>query len=279
MNYSPQYWQSVSYHVYPETNENATTSAEEEFLNGVLAHGTTEYFSSYIQPLIGTSTPVFISEYNSDPYATMAFESYLYNAIFMAEFMARMSTVPQVRAVGASVLYLGNIFNQGIIRAVDDYETYLIDQVEANNQYCTDTSTNPNTQFSFYYSTSALALEIANLAINNSNATWPTTLTGGPTVPITGYDGNPVPAVFAQGYQGTDGTHYVLITNKSSSSVQVALQVNGSLLEETLTVSYISNASDTAQNTATAQTTVQIVNNTSPNPITVGPYSVTRVQW
>jgi hypothetical protein len=170
-------------------------------------------------------------------------------------------------------------FNQGIIRAVDDYESYLIGNVNSNPNYCTDTSTNPNTQFSFYYSTNALGLEIANLAINNSNATWPTTLTGGPTVPIQGYDGNPVPALFAQGYQGTDGTHYVLITNKSGSPVPVAIEVNGSLLEESVTVSYISDASDTAANTATNQSNVQIVNNTSANPITVGPYSVTRVQW
>jgi len=170
-------------------------------------------------------------------------------------------------------------FNQGIIRAVDDYESYLIGNVNSNPNYCTDTSTNPNTQFSFYYSTNALGLEIANLAINNSNATWPTTLTGGPTVPIQGYDGNPVPAVFAQGYQGTDGTHYVLITNKSGSPVPVAIEVNGSLLEESVTVSYISDASDTAANTATNQSNVQIVTATSANPITVGPYSVTRVQW
>jgi hypothetical protein len=98
-------------------------------------------------------------------------------------------------------------------------------------------------------------------------------------VPILGYDGNPVPAVFAQGYQGTDGTHYLLITNKSASSVPMAIEVDGNLLQSTVTVSYISNASDTAQNTATNQTNVQIVSTTSPNPITLGPYSVTRVQW
>jgi hypothetical protein len=277
--YSPIYWQSVSYHVYPILDATISTTDEEQTLNGILAHGTTEYFSSYIQPLIGTSMPVFISELSSDGYATLAFESYIYNAIFMAEYIARMSVVPQVKAIGASELYLGNTFNQGIIRAVDDYESYLIAEVKKNPNYCTDTATNPETQFSFYYSTNALALEIANLAINNSNATWATTLTGGPTVPIEGYDGNPVPAVFAQGYQGANGTHYVLITNKSGSAVPVAIQVNGSLLEETVTVSYISSASDTAENTASNQNNVQIVTTTSANPITVGPYSVTRVQW
>jgi len=277
--YGSPYWQTVTYHVYPILDESITTVNEEQTLNGFLAHGTTEYFDSYIQPLIGTTTPVFISEVNSDGYATMAFESYLYNAVFLAEFLTRMSTVPQVKAVGVTELYLGNSFNQGVIRAVNDHETYLIEQVAKNPSFCTDTSTNPLTPFSFYYSTNALALEIANLAINFSSGTWPTTLTGGPTVPIQGYDGNPVPAIFAQGYQGIDGTHYVLITNKSGSSVPVAIQVNGSLLEQSVTVSYISNASDTAQNTAASQDSVQIVTTASANPITVGPYSVTRVEW
>src|ERR1022692_1315235 len=276
--YSPQYWQGASFHVYPIFSSTISTSDEEKTLNGVLAHGTTDWYNSYIQPLIGQNTPVFISEVNSGS-STMAFNPYIYNGIFLAEFVARMSTIPQVKATGIATLFLGNSFTQGIIRAVNDYQSYLQAQIKANPNYSTDTSTNPNTQYSFYYSTNALALEVTNLAVNGSNATWPTTVTGGPTVPILGYDGNPVPAVFAQGYQGTDGTHYLLITNKSASSVPMAIEVDGNLLQSTVTVSYISNASDTAQNTATGQTNVQIVTTTSPNPITIGPYSVTRVQW
>jgi len=277
--YTPVYWQGVSFHVYPISNSSMTTTDEEMTLNGVLAHGTTEWYSSYIEPLIGTSMPIYFTEMNSDGFATMPFETSIYNGIYLAEWIARMSTVPQIKAVGVTELYLGNSFDQGILRAVDDYEAYLQAQYRANPNVCLNTATDPNTQFSFYYSTSALALEIANTAINSSNATWPTTLTGGPTVPILGYDGNPVPAVFAQGYQGSNGTHYVLITNKSNASVPVAIEVNGTLLEETVTVSYISNSSDLAENTATDQNNVQIVTTSSPNPITVGPYSVTRVQW
>ncbi len=104
--YSPQYWNSVSFHVYPITDSTIDTTDEEETLNGILAHGTTEYFSSYVQPLIGTSTPVFISELNSGT-ATMAFESYIYNAVFLAEYVARMTTIPQVKAVGVSEPVLG----------------------------------------------------------------------------------------------------------------------------------------------------------------------------
>ena len=276
--YSPRYWGAVSDHIYPITDTTQTTQQEEESLNGILAHGTNEYLTSYLLPLIGVDTPLFITELNNGP-GSIPFQAYLYNGIYMAEYIARMSAVPNVKGVGATALYLGNSFDYGLIRAVDDFQDYLIAQVQADPTYSTDTATNPNTQFQFYFSAPALALEVLNLAINNSAGIFPTAVTGSPTVPIIGYDGQPIPAVFAQAYQGTDGTNYVVITNKSGSSVPMAIIVNGGMLAAPMTVSYVSNASDIAQNTATEQTNVQIVNTTSPNPITLGPYSVTRVQW
>src|ERR1035438_4004293 len=158
--YSPQYWQGVSFHVYPITNTSISTSDEEQTLNGILAYGSTDFFLSYVQPLIGQTMPVFFTEVNSGP-STMPFEQYIYNAIFCAEFTARMSVIPQVRAIGISTLYFGNSATHGLIRAVNDYETYLLEQIQANPNYSTDTSTNPNTQFSFYYSPTALAMGIA----------------------------------------------------------------------------------------------------------------------
>ncbi|HUE21278.1 MAG TPA: putative Ig domain-containing protein, partial [Bryobacteraceae bacterium] len=276
--YTPKYWGAVSDHYYPIINTSLTNTQEEETLNGLLVYGTSEYVNSYLLPLIGANTPLFITEFNQGS-GTIPFQAYLYNGVFLAEFTARMSTVPNVQGVGATALYLGNSYNEGMIRAVDDFQTYLLEQLAANPNYSTDTATNPNTQFSFYYSAPGLAIEVLNLAVNNSTGIWPTTVTGSPTVPILGYDGNPVPAVFAQGYVGENGVHYLVVTNKSGSAVPVGLEVNGSLLESTVTVSYVSNSDPTAQNTATDQNNVQIVNNTSPNPITVGPYSVTRIQW
>lgn len=276
--YSPQYWNGVSLHVYPLGSTTLGTPQIEQTLNGILAHGTTEYFSSYIQPLIGASMPVFITELNSGS-SDLAFESYLYNGVFLAEYVARMSAIPQVKAVGVSELYLGNSYNQGMIRAVNDFEQYLLAQIQKNPNYSTDTASNPATQFVFYYSTGALAMEIANQAINGSSGAWSTAVYGSPTVPILGYDGNPIPAVYAQGYAGAAGTHYLLVTNKSASSIPIAIEAEGNFFQTNLQVSYISNASDTAQNTASAQNTVQIVNTTSPNPVTLGPFSVTRIQW
>ena len=277
--YSPHYWQGAVFHNYPITDTSISVTDEEQTLNGILAYGTTDYYTTYIQPIIGTGTPVFFTEMNSDGHGILAFESYIYNAIYLSEWTARMSTIPQVKAVGIADLFLGNEYNEGTIRAVNDFQTYLIDQVLANPNFSTNTATDPNTQYQFYYSTVALAMEIVNQAINGSDGTWATTVNGGPTVPIQGFNGQPIPAIYAQGYQGTDGTHYVLIFNKSASSVQIALEADGTLLETTLAETYISSPSDSAQNTATNQAAVQIQTGTSSNPLTIGPYSVTRVQW
>jgi hypothetical protein len=277
--YSPRYWQGVSMHIYPVTDATLTTAEEEQTLNGILAHGTNEYFNSYVIPLTGANTPLFLTELNSDTFGTLAFENYIYSGIFLAEYIARVSTVPNMQAVGVNSLFLGNDSNFGMIRAVNDFQSYLIAQVRENPSYSTDTSTNPNTQFRFYNSANALALQILNAAINSSNGTWVTTVTGGPTVPILGYDSQPIPALFAQGYQGTDGTHYMIVTNKSNVAAAIGIEVNGVLGPASETGAYLSSTSATTENTANDQTALQVVNTTFRNPMRVGPYSVTRVEW
>lgn len=277
--YSPKYWKGALTHVYPVRQKSITAADEEKTLNGILAHGTTEYINSYLAPAAGIDTPIYISEMNSDAFGSMSFESYLYNGIFLAEYVARMSTSPYVKAVAVQALYLGNNYNQGILRAVDDFENYLLTKVTVNPAFSTNTATDRNTQFQFYPSANALCLTVLNMAVNNSNAIWPTAVNGGPTVPISGYDGKPIPAVFAQAYQGTDGTRYLLVTNKSSAAIEMAVEVDGSLLQQTLKVSYVSDASDIAENTASNQSRLQIVDTSSANPVTIGPYSVTRIEW
>jgi alpha-L-arabinofuranosidase len=158
-------------------------------------------------------------------------------------------------------------------------ENYLMGQVEANPTYSTDTATNPNTQFQFYTSAPGLAMEVANKAINNSTAIWPTTVTGGPLVPIQGYGGQAIPAVYAQGYQGTGGTDYVVITNKSPATCTTTIQINGKRVSGQLNVTTVSSASALVANTATAPNTVQIKTTTSTSPVSIGPYSVTVVNW
>jgi hypothetical protein len=291
--YAPAYWKSVSTHVYPIIQTDITSTEEEYVLNGVLAHGTGEYINSYLVPLVGADTPIYITEINSSvdkagqtPSGTppiytgaVAFESYLFNGIFLAEYVARMSTVPNVKAVGVTSLYLGNEFNYGMLRAANDHQGYLIAQLEKNPNFSTDTATNPYTQFQFYVSAPGLAVAVVNQAINNSTNIWPTTVTGGPNVPIEGFDNKPVPAIFAQAYIGDNGTHYLVITNKSNAAVPIGIEIDGSLLTGNVNLAYVSNSNPLAENTGDQQTYVKILNTTATNPITVGPYSVTRVEW
>ena len=61
--YTPRYWGAISLHAYP-INTTQTLQTTANTLNGVLAHGTGEYISSYVDPLVGANTPIFITEFN-----------------------------------------------------------------------------------------------------------------------------------------------------------------------------------------------------------------------
>jgi hypothetical protein len=276
---STPYWNAASNHIYPiladETAQNTMMT-----LNGVLAYGSSDYVNSYLVPLVGANTPIFITEFNCCSGYTNKFLSYLYNGIFLAEYIARLSTVPNVKGVGVNSLYTDNADYHGLIQSVDDFETYLLDQYAANPAYSTNTATNPNTQFQFYMSAPGLAVQVANQAINSGTRIWPTTVTGSPMVNINGFDGNPIPAIYAQMYLANTGKHYLLITNKSGKSPMVSIRVNGAKVQGTLNVTYVSNSSPVAANSAQSPTNVQIqTTTTSSNPIQLAPFSVTTVMW
>jgi hypothetical protein len=276
--YTPHYWNAASVHVYPiEVQMGPATTMQT--LNGILANGTVAYINSYLLPLIGASTPVFITELNCCTPDNSPFLTYIYNGVFLAEYIMRMSAVPNVKAVAVNSLYTDNYDYHGMIQSVNDFETYLLGQVALNPNYYTDTATDPNTPYQFYTSAPGLALEVANQAINNSNHIWATTVTGGPTVPTLGYSASPIPAIYAQGYRGTNGTHYLLITNKAAAPLTVEILFNGVKLATTLTVTSVSNSSPIAANTAQSPTNVQIQTTTATNPFVVGPNSVTNVTW
>ena len=248
-------------------------------LNGVLAHGSADYVNSYLLPLVGANTPIFITELNCCSSYTNKFLSYIYNGIFLAEYIMRLSSVPSVKGVGINSLYTDNSDYHGLIQSVNDFESYLLGQLAQNANYSTNTATNPDTQFQFYISAPGLAMAVANLAINNSGHLWPTSVVGGPTVNIAGFDGNPIPAVYAQAYLAKTGHHYVLITNKSAAAQTAIIDLNGAQVQATFTVTYAANSSALAANSATAPTNVQIQTTTSGNPVSLAAYSVTTVYW
>jgi hypothetical protein len=276
--YTPQYWNAASNHIYPIVG---TLTAQDtiQTLNGILAHASSDYITSYLSPLVGPNTPIFITELNCCSLNTNQFVGSLYNGIFLAEYIARLSIVPNVKGVGVNSLYTDNSNYDGLIQSVDDHENYLLSQVAANPNYSTNTAINPNTQFQFYTSAPGLAIELANMAINSGTQALPTTVTGGSTVEIMGFGGAPIPAIYAQAYLADSGRRYLLITNKSAAAQSVEIEVNGAEVPDTLTLTYITNASALAANTAQSPVNVRIQATTSSNPINLAAYSVTAVTW
>jgi hypothetical protein len=282
--YSPKYWNAASNHIYPiiDTQTGQNTMWD---LNGILAHGSTDYINSYLVPLVGANTPIYITEFNCCTGPTNKFLSYLYNGIFLAEYIARLSSVPTVKGVAINSLYTDSSNNptldyHGLLQSVDDYESYLLGQLAQNGPaWSTNTATDPNTPFVFYTSAPGLAMEVANQAINSGTHIWPTTVTGGPTVKINGFDGNPVPAIYAQAYLGSNGSHYLLITNKSSEAQTANIELNGTPLAGTFNITSVSNSNPLAANSAQAQNNVQIQHTATANPVPIAGYSVTTVMW
>ncbi len=276
--YTPRYWNASSTHIYPVMQAQSAESTI-QFLNGILAHGSSDYINTYLAPLVGSGTPIFITEFNCCSSYNIKFSSYVYNGVFLAEYIARLSSVPGVKGVGVNSLYTDNADYHGVIQSVNDFESYLIGQVTANPNFSTNTATDPNTQFQFYTSAPGLALEVANQAINSSSQVLPTTVTGGLTVNITGFDGQPIPSVFAQAYMTSTGSHYLLVTNKAGKGQEVAIAVDGVKLTSTVNVTYVYATNPVASNTAQAPTNVHIHTATSSNLVFVRPYSVTSIQW
>jgi hypothetical protein len=86
--------------------------------------------------------------------------------------------------------------------------------------YAKNTTINTaNLNFGYYLSPSALALQIINQDINTSTAMWPTTVTGGTSIP---YNGNgltgTMPSIYAQAYGAAGNVIHLLLTNKDSVS-------------------------------------------------------------
>jgi len=117
--YTPQHWNAASNHIYPIVN-NLNTQNTIMALNSVLAYGSSDYINSYLVPLVGANTPIFITELNCCTQDHSAFLTYIYNGIFLAEYIARLSLVPNVKGVGVNSLYTDNYDNHGLIQSVND---------------------------------------------------------------------------------------------------------------------------------------------------------------
>jgi uncharacterized protein (TIGR03437 family) len=265
--YADKYWDAVTYHHYPPQSTGAFSQwmADE---NAVLVSKTSTFVTGYLEPLNPPGMKFLISEFlpSNDGLGSgsSVTDGTLYGAIYAAEYMMRMSSVP-------SMLYVGMHALSGT-RGVSATETHYNDCTAAYDSGTTIDTLGLN--FGFFTTAQPLGLAVLNGFLKNATEVLATTVTGGATVLATGV--GQIPALFAQAYASGNGQQSVTITNKSAVAQQVTIRMNGTPVAGTLAVTRIAGADPTTQNTASNPDAVAVQTSTASNPVTVPAYSVVR---
>jgi len=263
--YPDKFWDMIYFHYYPVPQGLPR-------INGLLLTQTNSFVDSYLVPEFGPNTQAEVSEFNfgGGPYVDT-----LINAIYVAEYTTRLSSDPHVLWTGPHRLVASSTGGESAITSSIDHTQ---DCIDAYNNGTTINTANLN--FGYFVKPLGLALQVVDPAINSSTSTLATAVSGGATVSVGGVTGvTSMPALYAQAYLGTDGTRYVVITNKAASSQTIQINDPTLLATSTLNVTSLGNTSPTITNTASNKNAIQVQTSQSGNPITVGPYSITRVQW
>jgi alpha-L-arabinofuranosidase len=274
-NYTNKYWDAVVYHHYPVLPTNGAPFSDLMALdNWELASNTTSRVLNYLAPMNNSNVEFLITEFapargdgmggQNPPCAT------LYGGIYAAEYLLRMSTLPQMSFVGPYQLLNPNGINQ-----------------TANNFHAVttayDAGQTTNTaglNFGFFLSAQVCGQAVANWALARSTAVYPTTIgTNSPGVSIETNGPATIPAIYAQAYQGGNGKRYVVLTNKGSNAVPVQITQNGVVLTNQFLETFVTGSDPAATNAPPPNSAIQIQSQLTNNPVTIPQYSVVRLEW
>ena len=266
--YSPQYWDAITYHFYGAETTGTDFSQWMADENANLYSNSASYITSYVAPL-SPASKFLISEFNptggdlgANPSLT---DGTLYGAIYAAEYIMRMSTVPSVLHVGMHAL--------SSTYGVNANDRHFND---VQNAYNAGTSIDTATlNYGFFPSAQAQGVAILNGVLRNATQVYSTAVIGGATVAATGL--SPIPALYAQAYTNAAGYQSVVITNKSATAHEVTVNLGGSEVAGSLPLTFIAGTDPSTTNTSTTAIAVAIQSSTSANPIPVPAYSVVRV--
>jgi hypothetical protein len=279
--YGDKYWDAVVYHHYPSLPTDSVSFADLMALdNWQLASNTTSRMTNYLIPMNQSNVTFLISEYaparGNGTGANFPPTTTLFGGIYAAEYLLRLSTLPQMSFVGPYQLLDAagiNVTNPNYTAVTTAY---------AGN-YTTNTAGLP---FGFYLTAQVCGSSVADWALTRSTGVYPTTVgTNCPTVPVdtNGPDGpvlvNTIPAIYAQAYQGGNGKRYVVLTNKGSNAIPVQITQDGAAVTNALLETYVFSADPEATNTAPESSPVKIASNATTNPLVIPEYSVVRLEW
>ena len=274
-NYTNKYWDAVVYHHYPALPTNGVPFSDLMALdNWELASNTTARMLNYLIPDNNSNVTFLITEYapargngaglQNPPCTT------LYGGIYAAEYVLRMSTLPQMCFVGPYQLLNPN----------------GIDQTNSNNQavltaYDEGRSTNTaGLPFGFFLGAQAAGEAVADWALTRSTAVYATTVgTNGPTV-FTDTNGiTTIPAIYAQAYQGGNGKRYVVLTNKGATNAPVQIIQDGVAVTNQFLETFVTGSDPSTTNAPPPNSAIQIQSQLTNNPVTIPEYSVVRLEW
>ncbi len=272
-NYTDKHWDAVVYHHYPQIS-GAPFSDLMALDNWQLASNTTERVLHYLMPMNKSNVTYLITEFapangngtgGQNPPTTT-----LYGAVYAAEYLLRLSTIPQVTFVGPFQL----LDAAGIAVTNNNYPAVT---TAYNQGRTTNTAGLP---FGFYLSAQVCGSAVADWALTRSAAVYATSVgTNGPIVPVDTNGIATILAIYGQAYQGGNGKRYVLLTNKGTNAVPVQIVQDGATLTIQLLETFVTGSEPSLTNSPPPNSAVQIHSLTTNCPVLIPSYSVVRLEW
>jgi uncharacterized protein (TIGR03437 family) len=269
--YPNKYWDAIAFHHYPpqSTGNFAQWMADEA---ATLANKTNLLVVNQFTPIGPAGVKFLVTEFDpsipsdSKTGAISITDGTLWGGIYATEFIMRMSTVPSMLYVGPHSI----VSSSGVLSTDNHY---------GDVQHAANTDTTINTlslDFGFYLAAQANGLAVLNGVINHATQSSKTTVAGGATVPATGITQG-VPALYAMSYTNATGGFSLVISNKSATTHQATVRVNGSPATGPFPTEFVTGTDPSSANTPEDPNRVTIQTGSSGNPVTVLPYSVLRV--
>jgi hypothetical protein len=195
----------------------------------------------------------------------------LYGGIYAAEYLLRMSGLPQMQFVGPYQL----LNSSGIAVTNNNYPAVI---AAYDRGIATNTA---GLHFGFYLSAQVCGESVANWALTRSTAVYATTVgTNCPTVFTDTNFVETIPAIYAQAYQGGNGKQYVVLTNKGSNAIPVQVTQDGTTLTNHFLETFVTGSDPSVVNVnPPVSSNIVIQVNTVTNPVVIPEYSVVRLEW
>jgi hypothetical protein len=264
--FKDRYWDELYWHPYPGAKEAGDVNSQMAFYNAFLADTTNRWVDQDIAGLFGPGMTMEVSEYGIG-----AMRGTQYGAVFLAEFMLRLSSDPHVTQAGMHILVGRQGAGDNAIGVTNDHTQELVSAAKAGKTV--DTT---GLDFGFYYTPYGLEMQLIDPVIGTSNAVFATSVKGGASV-STGT--STIPAVYAQAYRSAGNANHLLLTNKSGTAQRVQVIVDGKPVQATFHTRSTSSTDPNTENLPTKQDEVKIVSATFQDTLLVPPYGVMDAVW